>query len=240
MSIASNALNISSAGLVKFDGTATFTGVTVTQYDVLIGGASNGISSVGPGTSGQILQSSGNAANPAYSTSTYPTTNAINTLLYASSANVMAALSTANNGVLITSAGGVPSFLAAGTTGQVLTATTGSPASWAAAPSSSLPWTDESTTFSPAVTNGYFVTGTATATLPASPSQGNTIVFTVDTTQVLTITANTGQVIRMGSAVSASAGTAVNNARGDSVTLVYRASDTAWIASSSIGTWTVT
>ena len=45
---------------------------TVTQYDVLVGGAANAISSIGPGSSGQILQSGGAAANPAYSTATYP------------------------------------------------------------------------------------------------------------------------------------------------------------------------
>ncbi len=60
-------------------------------------------------TAGQMFQSGANAA-PSWSTSTYPATNAVNTLLYASSANVMAALATANNGVLITSAGGVPSI----------------------------------------------------------------------------------------------------------------------------------
>lgn len=83
---------------------------TITQYTVQVGGASNTLASVGPGTSGQILQSAGNASNPAYSTSTYPTTNAVNTLLYASSANVMAALATANSGVLTTSSSGVPSI----------------------------------------------------------------------------------------------------------------------------------
>lgn len=60
---------------------------------------------------GQILQV--NSADPtglSWSTTTYPVTNAINTLLYASSANVISALATANNGVLITSAGGVPSI----------------------------------------------------------------------------------------------------------------------------------
>lgn len=41
---------------------------------------------------------------------TYPTTTAINTLLYASAANVESALATANSGVLITSASGVPSI----------------------------------------------------------------------------------------------------------------------------------
>jgi len=101
-------------------------------------------------------------------------------------------------------------------------------------------WTDENTSFSAAANQGYFVTGTATAALPASPSQGDTIEFIVDTTNILTITANTGQVIRIGSAVSAAAGTAASNARGDSAVLVYRSSDTAWIAKSVIGTWTVT
>ena len=69
-----NALDITQAGLVKFDGTATFTGVTTTQYDVLVGATANGISNIGPGTAGQVLQSGGNAANPFYSTATYPST----------------------------------------------------------------------------------------------------------------------------------------------------------------------
>jgi len=62
------------------------------------------------GSAGQLIRSNG--TNNLYSTSTYPDTNAINTLLYASSANVMAALATANSGVLITSAAGVPSIAA--------------------------------------------------------------------------------------------------------------------------------
>jgi hypothetical protein len=108
---------------------------TVTQYDVIVGVNATTVGSVGPGTAGQVLQSGGNAANPAYSTATYPAiatgtgtllradgtnwvattttypnTNAVSTLLYASSANVMAALATANNGVLITDGSGVPSI----------------------------------------------------------------------------------------------------------------------------------
>ena len=87
-----NSINAATVGIVGNTGTA-FTGSAVTQYNVVVGGASTStLSTVGPGTSGQLLQSGGNAANPAYSTSTYPATNAINTLLYASSANVMAAL----------------------------------------------------------------------------------------------------------------------------------------------------
>ena len=63
----------------------------------------------GTATAGQIIRSGATAA-PTWSTTTYPATNAINTLLYASAANVMSALTTGNNGVLITSGTGVPSI----------------------------------------------------------------------------------------------------------------------------------
>ena len=107
-----------------------YTPATYTTHGVLIGAGTSSIVALGAGTAGQLLQSGGASANPAYSTTTYPTTNAVNTLLYASSANVMAALAAANNGVLISGTGGIPSWLAAGTTGQVLVATTSNPASW--------------------------------------------------------------------------------------------------------------
>ena len=74
MATAANSLNISQAGQVRFDGVSVFSGDTLTQYDVLVGGASNAIVSVGPGSSGQVLQSGGSLANPAYSTATYPGT----------------------------------------------------------------------------------------------------------------------------------------------------------------------
>lgn len=105
--------------------------------------------------------------------------------------------------------------------------------------SSMFSWTDEATSFSASEENGYFVTDTATATLPASPSQGDTISFACDTANVLTIQANTGQFIRIGSSISSSAGTASSNAIGDSVTLVYRSSSATWIATSVIGTFTL-
>lgn len=110
-----------------------------------------------------------------------------------------------------------------------------------AIPFMQMPWTDKAANFAAAAGNGYFVTATATATMPASPSQGNIIAFEVDGVgSLLTITANTGQIIRIGKALSASAGTAVNNFQGDSVTFVYRAADTSWQAISVIGTFTVT
>jgi len=100
-------------------------------------------------------------------------------------------------------------------------------------------WSDTSGTVNAIAFNGYFITAVCTSTLPASPAEGDTIVFIVATGGALTIKANTGQVISIGSTNSSSAGTAVNNAIGDSVTLIYRATSTTWIASSVIGTFTL-
>jgi hypothetical protein len=158
--VASNDLNISSAGYVVFDGTATFTGRTFQ----------------------------------------------------------------AGSGITLTNASGV--------SGNTTIATTTSAVGT---------WTDEAISFAAVAGNGYFVTATATATLPASPAQGDTIAFEVDGVgSLLTVKANTGQIIRLGKTASAAAGTAVNNFQGDSLTLVYRSADTSWQSISSIGTWSIT
>jgi len=49
-----NAINANSTGLVKYDGAGTFSGVTVTNHSVLVGAASNGITSIAL-TNGQVL-----------------------------------------------------------------------------------------------------------------------------------------------------------------------------------------
>ena len=70
-------------------------------------------------STGTLLRADG--TNWTITTSTYPATNAVSTLLYASASNVMSALATANNGTLVTSNTGVPSILAGpGTTGNIL------------------------------------------------------------------------------------------------------------------------
>lgn len=114
--------------------TSQLTGLT--NHAVLIGAGTATITKVGPvASTGAVLMSNGLASDPGFSTatypaiatgtgtllradgtnwvattSTYPNTNAINTLLYASAANVMSALATANSGVLTTSTTGVPSI----------------------------------------------------------------------------------------------------------------------------------
>lgn len=83
--------------------------LTASNGGIIYSNASSMAVLSGTATAGQLL-TSGASTTPAWTTSTYPLTNAVNTLLYASSANTMAALATANSSVLITSSGGVPSL----------------------------------------------------------------------------------------------------------------------------------
>lgn len=51
--VTANSINANSTGLVKYDGAGTFSATTVTQHSVLIGGASNAITSLAL-TNGQL------------------------------------------------------------------------------------------------------------------------------------------------------------------------------------------
>lgn len=160
MAGAGNSINEGTTGICGFTGTA-FTGSAVSQYTVQVGGAtSSTLTSLGTGSAGQVLQSGGNAANPSYSTptypsasgssgtilrsdgtnnvyttATYPATTTVNQILYSSSANVIGGITAVIDGVMISDhAAGVPSFLANGTAGFCLTANSGAPPSWQAIP----------------------------------------------------------------------------------------------------------
>lgn len=101
------ALTLSSP--LTFANGGTGTALTASNGGILYSTASAAAILSGTATAGQLLLSGSNTT-PSWSTTTYPSTNAVNTLLYASTANVMAALATANNAVLATSGAGVPSL----------------------------------------------------------------------------------------------------------------------------------
>lgn len=61
-------------GVLSAHDTDAVTASSIVNHDVLVGGSSQNIVSVGPGSSGQVLQSRGANADPSYSTATYPTT----------------------------------------------------------------------------------------------------------------------------------------------------------------------
>lgn len=63
-----NSVNITAAGIVKYDGAGTFTADTVTQHSVLVGGSSNAITSIAL-TNGQLAIGS-TGADPSAATLT--------------------------------------------------------------------------------------------------------------------------------------------------------------------------
>jgi hypothetical protein len=146
-------------------------------HSVLVGAGTATITNVGPSaTAGQILQSAGGAADPVFSTATYPATTTINQILYSSSANVVGGITAGNNGVLISGTTGIPSWLSDGVTGQVLTATTNMPPTWVNPASSGTV-----TSVSVATANGFAGTVATATTTPA---------ITISTTQTGLLTGN--------------------------------------------------
>lgn len=98
-------------------------------------------------------------------------------------------------------------------------------------------WSDKSTSFSAITGNGYVVNGLGvTASLPSSPSNGDTISF-IAIGVTFIIQASAGKSIRIGLGTSGSNRQATNNSSGDSVKLVWISTQSQWIATSVIGTW---
>ena len=122
-----------------------YTPATYNAHGVLVGEGTSSIVALATGSAGQVLQSGGAAADPTWTTATfpstaggtgtiiradgtnwvattatYPATATVSQILYASASNVIGGLATANNGTLVTSATGVPSILTGpGTTGNI-------------------------------------------------------------------------------------------------------------------------
>jgi hypothetical protein len=106
----------------------------------------------------------------------------------------------------------------------------------------SFKWSEQNGNFNAAIQNGYYCNGALTVTLPATAGLliGSTIIIYVDTSSTVMIQANTGQLIQVGSNISASAGTAASNTRGALLELNFKPSDLTWHTIASLGVWTVT
>jgi len=266
-----NSINEATTGIVGFTGTS-FTATPATQYAVLVGGStSSTLSNIGPtATAGQVLQSAGNAANPAFSTatfpttatgtgtllradgtnwvattSTYPNTNAINTLLYASSANVMSALATGNNGVLVTSNTGVPSILAGGTTGQILQANTASAPSFSTATYPSVAtgtgtllradgtnWVATTTTYPNTNAISTLLYASSANVMSALTTANNGLLVTSSTgvPSILAGPGTTGNILQSNAAAAPSFSTATFPSTATSTGTILRANGTNWVA----------
>lgn len=102
-------------------------------------------------------------------------------------------------------------------------------------------WSEQTLDFNAAVQNGYFCNAGLIVTLPTTAGLviGNTMIIYVDTASQVTIQANAGQMIQVGSSVSAPAGTAKSNTQGAILELIFKPSDLTWHTQSSLGSWTV-
>lgn len=260
--------NLLGTGSITTVGTANtitteLTGLT--NHAVLVGAGTATITKVGPtATAGQILQSAGAAADPAFSTATYPSTTTGNNLLYSSANNVVDELMTNNAAVLTTDNTGAPVWVplvdgeliigstagspaaASLTAGAGITITPGSNSITITATAAGFPWTDVTTaTQSLAVMNGYVTDrgGGVTYTLPASGTFGD-IIEVQGKLGLWSIEQNANQQIVMSSSnstVGIAGGLDATNV-GDGVRLlcITGGASTVWRVISSMGNITVT
>ena len=264
----SNNFNTLGTGSITIAGsgstlTTQLTGLT--NHAVLVGAGTATITNVGPtATAGQVLQSAGAAADPVFSTATYPATTTINQILYSSSANVVAGLATANNAVLTTGTSGIPVLTALASNGQIIigsgsgapiaatitpgtgiTVTNAANSITIAATGGSFAWVDvTSATQALSVQTGYVTDHTnVTYTLPATAVLGDQIRI-VGKLGITTIAQNAGQQILMASASSTVgvSGSIAGTNVGDCVWLVCvtAGASTVWRGESFVGNWTVT
>lgn len=230
-----NAINLSQAGLARYDGAGSFTGVTVTQHDLLIGAASNGITSVAPSaTVGIPVVSAGAAADPTFGTAVVPGGG---TGLTSTTAYAVVAGGT-------TSTGNLQQVSGVGTSGQVLTsAGAGALPVWAAAsaPTSMAPYLNTTgTTQTMAVNEGYISNnaGLVTFTPPASCAVGTIFGICGNGTGGWTVDlAANSQTINLGSSPATTSISSTN--RYDSVQFVCTVANTTFSVIDSVGNITV-
>ncbi len=180
----------------------------------------------------------------------------LNAIQVGAGTSTLTQLGPVNRAVLTSGATGIPAMTALASDGQlIIGSTAGAPAaatltagvgvsivngsnSITISASGSVAWTDISGAVAAVSGGNYMATATATSTLPASPSNGDTIRYIVLTNNPLTIQANTGQIIQYGTSLSTTAGNIVSSQGGDTMTLVYSSFITTWVALSGNGAWT--
>lgn len=106
--------------------------------------------------------------------------------------------------------------------------------------SMALVWADEAVSFNAVAGHGYMSTAAVTATLPASPSNGDTIAFVASTSDVFTLQASGSQKITINLTSSSAGGTAASSHSGNTLLLVYQSSSTTWFSTATNGSWNFT
>ncbi len=227
--------------------------LTASNGGIFYSTASAGAILAGTATANQLLMSGSNSA-PSWSTTTYPATNAINTIMYASSANILGVIAAANSSVLITGATGVPAMSGAMTNGQLIVGSTGAiPVRATLTAGVGISITNGAGTITVAGTGGGLgwteVTGTTQAMAVDSgyiASNGSQVVLTLPSTAALgtivsvvgkgaggwSIHQNASQNIQVGSSSTTAGvgGTLTSTNRFDSIQLVCTTANLTWTA----------
>jgi len=247
-----NAINVSAAGLVKYDGAGTFTGVTVTQYNTLVGAASNGISSIAPSaTSGVPLVSGGSSSNPAYGTAvvagggtgatSFSTDGVV--ISNTTSTGVLAALSL-SSGQLVIGGTGAPAA-ATLTAGTGVSITNGNNSITLSASGGGLTWTVVTGTSQAAAGNSGYIAnnaGTVTVTLPSTSAVGTVVAVTgMNNATGWQLAQNAGNQIFFGtsSTTSGTGGYLASTNIYDTVYVLCVTANANWVVTGSVGNITV-
>lgn len=228
-----NSINANQAGLQKYDGAGTFTGVTVTQYNLLVGAASNDITSVAPSaTTGVPVISNGSSANPSFGTAvvagggTGATSFNANGVVISNTTTTGALASLALTSGQVVIGGSTTPAAATLTAGTGVSIVNGNNSITINSSGGGLTWnTVTGTAQTAAVNNGYIANnaGLVTITLPATSAVGDTIAVTgINNATGWKIAQNVGNQIFFGtsSTTSGTGGSLASTATRDTVHLV--------------------
>jgi len=213
-------------GVLTGNGTSAVTASAVTQHDVLVGGASNAITSVAPSaTSGVPLISQGSSSDPAFGTAVV-------------AGGGTGATSFTAYGVLTggtTTTGAVQSLAALGASGTVLTSNGASALpSFQAVASGGFTFSVITADQTAAINNGYICNkaGLLTLTLPTTSAAGSLIEVTgMNTALGWKIAQNASQIIHFGSVntTSGTGGSLASTLTYDGVRIVCSVANLEWI-----------
>lgn len=211
------------------------------------------------GATGTILRSNGTAW--VATTSTFADTYAVSTLLFASGANVVSGLATANSAMLRTSSTGVPSWTGSATNGQLLIGSTGAtPALGTLTAGAGVSITNgaasvtiaatgggltvatiSGTTQSAAVNTKYYALNSVqtTLSLPSTYAVGDIVALVGSTANTggWVVTANTGDTIRVNNGTTSAGGTITSAAiAGQTIYLECDVANTSWVMTQTVST----
>ena len=107
------------------------------------------------------------------------------------------------------------------------------------ATAANIAWSDVGTSSTVTSNSGSFVTAAVLLMLPASPNNGDIVQFYNQSGSPFAVEANGSQIIQVDSSQSSLGGNVTCYQLGDSITLVYRSTNTCWCATAFVGNWLI-